>query len=607
MVSKYPQVLDEERLESAKALLCEVFGVPGLRAHQELAGKNILRGKTTVYDIPTGGGKTLGFWYPLFYYWDSKEAILTSQRVALVVSPLNALMNSQAKALEERGIPALAVNNEGGSLNDIFEVCKQPDSEDRIKHRVIFVSPEMALSTPFHEKVLKNKVFRTNCLELVIDEAHCASEWGEDFRPEYAELGKLLSRLPSGVPVLLASATMPEDVISDVIFKVGVSSGCERVAVSNAKHNVALSVRILQHLTSTYADLYSLFPAEGGEFLQTLIYVNSRMEAEEIQDFFRRHCPSHIPPESFEFYHRNLTAKQKQDIQDGLRSGRLRCVIATDALGMGMDFPCIQRVILWHEPLSFLSLIQKIGRAVRQLHEYGEAIIFVTKAAYRKHLIALEAGRDGGETEGEGDNILVGAEGEPVDRIAAIDTEESDEDDTPTQPIQRGQRKKAQSALEARDQKFLSQFIATSDCRRAPWDDFFNNTSKLPFFVCPVGACCCDNCEPDKFLVHTIKVTYPYPTRAPRSTKPSEELSAAVTVALRNWRNWRSNLMKFKYYLVDQRVCQEISIGKKKSHLLEIIVSHLEFVQDSHIDFDCTVNTRFILMHSRNRILLSNM
>ncbi|KAF9040319.1 P-loop containing nucleoside triphosphate hydrolase protein [Rhodocollybia butyracea] len=244
MVSKYPQVLDKERLESAKALFCEVFGVSGLRAHQELAGKNILHGKTTVYDIPTGGGKTLGFWYPLFYYWDSKEAILTSQRVALVVSPLNALMNSQAKALEERGIPALAVNNEG----------------DRIKHRVIFISPEMALSTPFHKKVLKNKVFHTNCLELVIDEAHCTN------------------------------------VISDVLFKVGVSPGCEWVAVSNAKHNVALSVRILQHLTGTYANLYSLFPAEeGGEFVQTLIYVNSRMEAKEIQDFFCRHCPLHIP------------------------------------------------------------------------------------------------------------------------------------------------------------------------------------------------------------------------------------------------------------------------------------------------------------------------
>lgn len=147
-------------------------------------------------------------------------------------------------------------------------------------------------------------------MELVIDESHSASEWGEDFRPEYAELGKLLARLPSGLPVLLASATMPENVIHDVLFKVGLPQDSARVAVSNAKHNVALSVRILQHPSNTYADLLALFPTEkNGGFCQTLIYVNSRSEAEEIQDFLRRNCPEHISTDAIEFYHRNLTDK----------------------------------------------------------------------------------------------------------------------------------------------------------------------------------------------------------------------------------------------------------------------------------------------------------
>ena len=82
-----------------------------------------------------------------------------------------------------------------------------------MKYRAIFVSPEMALSNSFHEKVLKNNIFRDNCIELVINEAHSASEWGDDFRPKYAEIGKLHSRLLVGVPVLLASTTLPEDVI----------------------------------------------------------------------------------------------------------------------------------------------------------------------------------------------------------------------------------------------------------------------------------------------------------------------------------------------------------------------------------------------------------
>ncbi|KAH7869376.1 P-loop containing nucleoside triphosphate hydrolase protein [Lentinula edodes] len=338
MPPEYPQVLDEARLRRAENLLCDIFGVQSLRKHQKLAGNNILRGKTTVYDVPTGGGKTLAFWYPLFYDWDDRDMISTSQNVVLVVSPLNALMNSQAEALQEKGIPALAVNSEGSKIEDIFEVY---DNTHRyhLKHRVLFVSPETALSTQFHEKVLKIKSFRVNCMELVIDESHSASEWGEDFRPEYAELGKLLARLPSGLPVLLASATMPENVIHDVLFKVGLPQDSARVAVSNAKHNVALSVRILQHPSNTYADLLALFPTEkNGGFRQTLIYVNSQSEAEEIQDFLRRNCPEHISTDAIEFYHRNLTDKRKRNIQEGLRTGRLCCVIATDALGMVCHF-----------------------------------------------------------------------------------------------------------------------------------------------------------------------------------------------------------------------------------------------------------------------------
>ncbi|KAF9059123.1 hypothetical protein BDP27DRAFT_1385895 [Rhodocollybia butyracea] len=245
MPPKYPQALDEGRLEKAERVLCEIFEVSELREHQKLAGRNILQGKSTVYDVPTGGGKILAF------------CISVSQKVALVVSPLNALMNSQVEALQKRGIPALAVNNEKGtgSIDDIFEIDE--GGQIRVKHRVIFISPETAVSTPFHEKVLKIRTFREHCIEV--------------------------------------------DVIHDVLFKVGLPQDSARIAVSNAKYNIALSVRILQHPGSTYADLFTLFPVEpDAEFPQTLIYVNNRKEAEEIQDFLRRHCPSHLPTSSVE-------------------------------------------------------------------------------------------------------------------------------------------------------------------------------------------------------------------------------------------------------------------------------------------------------------------
>ena len=134
-----------------------------------------------------------------------------------------------------------------------------------------------------------------------------------------------------------------------------------------------------------------------------------------------------------------------------------------------MDFRSIVRVVLWHEPLSFLSLIQKIGRCVRQLHDIGEAILFITKAAYRKHLVVVEAERESDDDEEAGEST----DGIEIDRIAAIDREEAE-----AAVPQRGRKKKAQSALQARDQMFLSLFIATSKCRREPWDEFFSNQGK---------------------------------------------------------------------------------------------------------------------------------
>ncbi|KAJ3816872.1 P-loop containing nucleoside triphosphate hydrolase protein, partial [Lentinula raphanica] len=438
------------------------------------------------------------------------------------------------------------------------------DNQFCLKYRVIFISPETALSTQFHDKVLKKRIFRENIMQLIIDESHSASEWGENFRPEYAELGKLLARLPSGLPVLLASATMPEDVLRDVLFKVGLPQNPARVAVSNAKQNVALSVRVLQHPSNTYADLYTLLPTHENEaFPQTLIYVNSRIQAEEIQDFFRTRRPSHIPAESFEFYHRNITQQRKEHIQDGLRSGRLCCVIATDALGMGMDFPSIRRVALWHEPLSFLSLIQKIGRCARQPVEVGEAILYITKVSYAKHLTVLEAEREeqGQEDTEEQDteNAQTSYEG-LVDRIAIMDQEDSEPD-----KVQRRKMNRARSALEAWDHKHLSLFIATSGCRRVPWDEFFDNGAKLPFFIRSDDARCCDNCNPDLFPVETIKLSYPYPTRASHTTRPSDDLSAAVTSALHEWRSeavqlyYPGQVTILGQYLLDDEVINKIA------------------------------------------------
>lgn len=142
--------------------------------------------------------------------------------------------------------------------------------------------------------------------------------------------------LPGRTPILVASATMPRDVINDIQHKVGLTTLCRRVEISNEKLNIALSVRVMQHSEDSFADLLTLVSptAEAStDIPQTLVYVNSRTDAEEIQDFFRLNCPQ-FPPEAFEYYHRHIAPEQKTDIQKRLRDGRLRIIPTTDALGM---------------------------------------------------------------------------------------------------------------------------------------------------------------------------------------------------------------------------------------------------------------------------------
>ncbi|KAJ7846159.1 hypothetical protein B0H13DRAFT_2363179 [Mycena leptocephala] len=176
----------------------------------------------------------------------------------------------------------------------------------------------MALSTQFHQHVLNQASFTKNIICLVIDEAHCICEWGtDDFRPEYAEIAKLAARLPTGLPILGATATAPLDVIEAILDNL---------------------VRILQHEPDSFADLLLLFPddPEGPEdFLQTLVYANERQDVEKIQDFLRDNSPENIDGnKAFEFYHRHIDEDQKTSIQSRIESGELRGVSATDALGL---------------------------------------------------------------------------------------------------------------------------------------------------------------------------------------------------------------------------------------------------------------------------------
>ncbi|KAF7348140.1 p-loop containing nucleoside triphosphate hydrolase protein [Mycena sanguinolenta] len=503
--------LDPIKLENASRNLCAIFGVPSLHSYQVETGQNTLKGISTFLDIPTGGGRPM-----------------------LFVGPLTALLESQAADLTERGVPAIAISSTSEDPDKLL------GSVAENKYRVAFISPEMAVSPKFHGTVLSSDLFADNLISLVIDESHCISDWGnDDFRPEYSNLHILLGRIPSGVPVVAASATMPEDVIADIRKKLRLPAHCPHIAVSNEKKNIALSVRIIQHpLLDTLADLITLFPhdATGPEdFVQTLIYAGERVTTEKIQDFLRSNSPDTIPEEVFEFYHRHIDEARKKFIQEGIMNGTLRGIAATDALGMGINFMRVLRVILWLCPRSFLSLVQKIGRCARAAELLGEAILYITNAAYMQYKIELDILKgdlsdNNEEDDGASEQQDPAVEGERMDRDAAVENDETEQEKAP-----RPKGKKALTVLQARDRRYLLEYIVTTGCRRIPWNKFFGNNSKLSLpHPAPPGARCCDNCTPELFPVETVRLAEVGQAKSGRRKKneTNEEVAAAVSETL---------------------------------------------------------------------------
>ncbi|KAJ7022236.1 P-loop containing nucleoside triphosphate hydrolase protein [Mycena alexandri] len=529
-------ILDPERLKIAAQTLCDVFGIPSLHPHQEETGQNILRGISTFLDVPTGGGKTIAFWYALFYHWQPGNTVAACQKIVLVIGPLVGLLEAQAKTLNAKGIPAAAITS---NSEDIEELLLDLGNN---KYRVGLVGPEMALSTRFHEKVLKNDLFMKNLITLVIDEAHCICEWGgADFRPDYRKIVELASRLPSGTPILVATATAPRDVIKhyikDILRYLDLPADIAQVQVSNAKLNVSLSVRTLQHEPESYADLITLYPDEfekPEDFLQTLIYVNGRQEAEKMQDFLRDKKPEGIDGKIFEFYHKDIAEERKTAIQNGLNDGTKRAVPTTDALGLGMDFRAIMRVFMWMKPRTFLALIQKIGRCVRDHTKRGHAVLYITKAMYSRCCIELDIlRRDEEEDSSDSDSEPEPAQedGAQADRDAAAAAQDvSDDEYVAPAPKRRRMLKKLAklSPLERRDTRYLLEYIVTEECRRIPWDKFFGNKYKKSLGLAVPEGPCCDNCEPEKFQVENIALVGGQNLRTGRREKSSPELETAV-------------------------------------------------------------------------------
>lgn len=316
-----------------KETLRKYWGYDSFRPGQEEIISSVLEGRDTLAILPTGGGKSICFQVPA----------LMKEGICIVVSPLIALMKDQVQNLGRRGIPALAVYS--GMTHREIDIAL--DNAVYGDYKFLYLSPERLRTRLFRARLEK-----MNVSYLVIDEAHCISQWGYDFRPDYLEIAQVRALLPSDVPVIALTATATPVVAQDIMDKLGFR---ERRLIQGdfARPNLSYVVRRAEDKMGQLLKICSGISGSG------VVYVSKRKNAENLAALL---CAHGI---SAEGYHAGMDRLDRSQIQDRWKNGETRVIVSTNAFGMGIDKPDVRFVCHFDVPDSLEGYFQEAGRAGR--------------------------------------------------------------------------------------------------------------------------------------------------------------------------------------------------------------------------------------------------
>ena len=311
------------------------FGYNSFRENQEEIIRHVLAGNDALVLMPTGGGKSLCYQIPA----------LVMEGTAVVTSPLISLMKDQVETLRANGITAEALNSGNDSTNDLLIRRRCVAGEIKL----LYISPERAISETDH--LLSHMKLSL----LAVDEAHCISQWGHDFRPEYTQLATLRDKFPH-VPIMALTATADKVTRQDIIEQLQLREAREFVS-SFDRPNLSLSVkRGYKNVEKMHyiLNFIKARPMEAG-----IIYCLSRKTTEKVAEDLRKKGINAAA------YHAGMTPLERNQTQEQFKNDQLLVVCATIAFGMGIDKGNVRWVIHYNMPKSIESFYQEIGRAGR--------------------------------------------------------------------------------------------------------------------------------------------------------------------------------------------------------------------------------------------------
>jgi ATP-dependent DNA helicase RecQ len=320
-------------IEPYRQILTKYWGFSSFKPLQEDIIRSVAEGRDTLGLMPTGGGKSITFQVPA----------LAQEGICLVITPLIALMKDQVNRLNELEIKSIAIHSgiSGEEIDNALENCIFGD------YKFLYISPERIAT-----RIFQARVARLNLSLVAIDEAHCISQWGYDFRPSYLKIASLREYISEKVPFLALTASATPQVIDDIMKKLAFRQKNVLKTSFNRK-NISYLVRKVED-KGTY--LIKTLRKTGGS---GIVYVRSRKRCKEVAELLVSNGIS------ADFYHAGLPDELRDKKQASWTTGETRVIVATNAFGMGIDKSEVRFVIHWDIPDCIESYFQESGRAGR--------------------------------------------------------------------------------------------------------------------------------------------------------------------------------------------------------------------------------------------------